>query len=57
MTVIFDGWHGDTSRMYTIGEPHKQLARLIDLTYESMMRAIEIVKPGITYPTFLKNRL
>lgn len=47
VTVIVDGWHGDTSRMYTIGEPPKQVAKLIDVTYASMMRAIEIVKPGI----------
>ena len=48
VTVIIEGWHGDTSRMYTVGRPGVQAKKLIDVTYESMMRGIEIVKPGIT---------
>jgi methionyl aminopeptidase len=46
VTVIVDGWHGDTSRMYWVGEPGVKARRLIDVTYEAMMRGIEVVKPG-----------
>jgi len=48
VTVIVDGWHGDTSRMYPVGEIKRKAARLIDITYESMMRGIAAVKPGAT---------
>lgn len=48
VTVILDGWHGDTSRMFTIGKPPLKAQKLIDVTYEAMMRGIEIVKPGAT---------
>jgi methionyl aminopeptidase len=49
VTVILDGWHGDTSRMYTVGSKTAVKARrLIDVTYEAMMRGIEIVRPGAT---------
>jgi methionyl aminopeptidase len=48
VTVIVDGWHGDTSRMYPVGEPKLRSQRLIDITYESMMRGINVVKPGAT---------
>lgn len=49
VTVIVDGWHGDTSRMYFAGEKIPVKARLlVDATYESMMRGIEQVKPGAT---------
>jgi methionyl aminopeptidase len=48
VTVILDGWHGDTSRMYPVGKIGVQAQKLIDVTYESMMRGIEIVKPGTT---------
>ncbi len=48
VTVIRDGWYGDTSRMFTVGKPPLRAQKLIDVTYESMMRAIEIVKPGTT---------
>ncbi len=49
ITVILDGWYGDTSRMFAIGDrvPVKA-ARLIDVTYESLLRAIAVVKPGAT---------
>lgn len=49
VTVILDGWHGDTSRMYLCGE-HVSLAarKLVDATYEAMMRGIAVVKPGAT---------
>ena len=48
VTVIVDGWHGDTSRMYAIGEVPRRAARLMDVTYEAMMRGINAVKPGAT---------
>ena len=49
VTVILDGWHGDTSRMFPVGERTPVKARkLIDVTYEAMMRGIEVVKPGAT---------
>ena len=48
VTVIVDGWHGDTSRMFFVGEPKIKARRLVDVTYESMMRGIEVVKPGAT---------
>jgi methionyl aminopeptidase len=48
VTVILDGWHGDTSRMYPVGEIKLKSQRLIDITYESMMRGIAQVKPGNT---------
>jgi methionyl aminopeptidase len=46
LTLIVDGWHGDTSRMYAIGDAPVAARRLIDVTYESMMRGISEVKPG-----------
>jgi methionyl aminopeptidase len=46
VTVILDGWYGDTSRMYTVGNTSKKAIELIDVTYEAMMQAIDLVKPG-----------
>ena len=48
VTVILDGWHGDTSRMFPVGEIGVKAQRLIDVTYEAMMRGIRTVKPGAT---------
>ncbi|MDB5455903.1 MAG: methionine aminopeptidase, partial [Caulobacter sp.] len=48
VTVIVDGWHGDTSRMYGVGEVGARARRLIDITYESMARGLAAVKPGAT---------
>lgn len=48
VTVILDGWHGDTSRMYVAGEPSTKARLLMDVTYESMMRGIAVIKPGAT---------
>ena len=48
VTVIKDGYHGDTSRMFYIGEPSIQARRLCESTYESMWRGISQVKPGAT---------
>jgi len=47
VTVIVDGWHGDTSRMYYVGEVSIKPKRLIQVTYDAMMLGISIVKPGI----------
>ena len=47
ITVIKNEYHGDTSRMFCIGKTPVKLNNLIDATYESMMRAIKILKPGI----------
>ena len=46
VTVIVDGWHGDTSRMYSVGEVKRKAMRLMDITYECMMRGIEAIRPG-----------
>ncbi len=46
VTVIVDGWHGDTSRMYSVGEVKRKASRLMDVTYECMMKGIEAIKPG-----------
>ena len=46
VTVIVDGWHGDTSRMYGVGNVAPRAKRLIDVTYEGLQRGIEAVKPG-----------
>ncbi len=49
VTVILDGWHGDTSRMFFVGERIPLKARrLVDVTYEAMMRGIAVVGPGST---------
>jgi methionyl aminopeptidase len=49
ITVILDGWHGDTSRMFHVGDKGSVKARkLVDVTYEAMMRGISVVRPGAT---------
>src|ERR1041385_1997412 len=40
VTVIVDGWHGDTSRMYLVGDVKRKAQRLVEITYESMIRGI-----------------
>ena len=47
VTALKDGWHGDTSRTYEIGEVSVKAKKLVKITYESMMKAIKIVKDGI----------
>ena len=47
VTAIVDGFYGDTSRMYSIGKIPIKAQNLIDATYESLMRSIKILKPGI----------
>ena len=48
VTVILNGWHGDTSRMFGVGKVGVKARRLMDITYESLMRGIAVVKPGAT---------
>lgn len=48
ITVIKDGYFGDSSRMYYVGEPAAHAKRLCETAYESMVRGIEVVKPGAT---------
>ena len=48
VTLIKEGWHGDTSRMFPIGQVPRRAMRLIEVTYEAMMRGISVVKPGAT---------
>jgi len=48
VTLIVDGWHGDASRMYAAGAPSRRAQRLIDVTYESLLRGIAATKPGAT---------
>ena len=46
VTVIKDGWHGDTSRMYLVGEPSVLARRLCEVAHEAMRRGIAMVRPG-----------
>lgn len=48
VTFVLDGWHGDSSRMYAVGEIPRRAERLIEVTYESLMLGIAAVKPGNT---------
>tara|TARA_B100001996_G_scaffold381955_1_gene372548 strand:+ start:1991 stop:2764 length:774 start_codon:yes stop_codon:yes gene_type:complete len=47
VTAIINGWHGDTSRMFPVGEISVKAKNLIDVTYEAMMLGISVVKNGI----------
>ena len=48
VTLILDGWHGDSSRMFPVGAIPRRAERLIEVTYEAMMRGIAAVRPGAT---------
>ncbi len=48
VTLIVDGWHGDTSRMYPVGQLSRRAERLLDVTYEALLRGIAAVTPGHT---------
>src|SRR6476661_7585566 len=48
VTVIKDGWHGDTSRMYYVGSPSVMARRLVETTREAMFRGIRTDRPGAT---------
>ncbi len=49
VTVIIDGWFGDTSRMYVAGRRSRKIERLLQVTHDSLMKGIEVVKPGNTF--------
>jgi methionyl aminopeptidase len=48
VTLIIDGWHGDSSRMVKVGDVKRAAERLIQVTYDAMMRGIAVVRPGAT---------
>jgi methionyl aminopeptidase len=48
VTVIKDGWHGDTSKMFFVGEPSVAARRIVRISYECMHVGIGMVRPGIT---------
>ncbi|MCA6245186.1 MAG: type I methionyl aminopeptidase [Phenylobacterium sp.] len=48
VTVVVDGWHGDTSRMYGVGKVPARARRLVEVTYEALQRGIDAVRPGAT---------
>ena len=49
VTVIVDGWHGDTSRMFCVGNVGVKGRRIVDITYDSMIKGMEVVRPGATF--------
>jgi methionyl aminopeptidase len=49
VTVIVDGWYGDTSRMYVAGRPGRKAERLIDITHDALMEGIAQVAPGNSF--------
>ena len=49
VTAIVNGWHGDTSRMFFVGDVSVKCKNLISATYNSMMKAISIIKKGIIF--------
>lgn len=49
VTVILDGWHGDTSRMFAAGAPPRKAERLMNITHEALMRGVGEVKSGATF--------
>jgi methionyl aminopeptidase len=48
VTLILNGWHGDSSRMFAVGEVPRKAERLIEVTYDAMMRGIAAIRPGAT---------
>ena len=48
VTVVLDGWHGDTSRMFFAGAVSRKAERLCEVTYEAMMRGIDVIRPDAT---------
>jgi methionyl aminopeptidase len=48
VTLILDGWYGDTSRMYMAGDVSRRGERLIEVTYQALMRGIDAIRPGRT---------
>lgn len=48
VTVIQDGWHGDTSKMFQVGDPTVKGQRICDIAHQAMVTGIEMVRPGVT---------
>jgi methionyl aminopeptidase len=48
VTFIVDGWHGDSSRMYAVGKISRAAERLLEVTYNALMRGVAAVRPGAT---------
>ena len=48
VTLVVDGWHGDSSRMYLVGDVPRRAQRLVEVTFEAMMRGIQAIRPGGT---------
>jgi methionyl aminopeptidase len=48
VTLILDGWHGDSSRMYAVGKIPRAAERLLEVTYNALMRGVAAVRPGAT---------
>jgi methionyl aminopeptidase len=46
VTLVLDGWHGDSSRMYPVGDVPRRAERLVEVTYEAMMAGIAAIRPG-----------
>ena len=46
VTFVLDGWHGDSSRMYAVGELKRAAERLVEVTYECLMRGVNAIRPG-----------
>ncbi len=46
VTLVLDGWHGDSSRMYGVGEVPRRAERLVEVTYDAMMAGIATIRPG-----------
>ena len=64
VTALKNGWHGDTSRTFKVGNVSVKAEKLIKATYESMMKAIKIVKDGVhlgdigsTIQTYVERRI
>ena len=49
VTVIVDGWHGDTSRMFGVGTLPRKAGRLVQVTHDALMKGIEAIRPGATF--------
>lgn len=49
VTIIVDGWYGDTSRMFVAGKLPRKAERLIQVTHDALIRGIEVVRPGNTF--------
>ncbi len=48
VTLIVDGWHGDSSRMYLVGDVSRRAQRLVEVTHEALLRGIAVVRDGAT---------